>query len=244
MAALGAAGAERLAGKVVIDVANPLDFSVGMPPRLLICNDDSLGEQIQDAFPAARVVKALNTVSHLVMVDPGRIEGAHTSFLCGNDDSAKSETRGILEKLWLGAGLDPRSGRHQRLPRHRDVPGTLASTKRRPGERRLQYLGSALSRAADDLALDLALADQIAARPAAVGELKAGLGKRETAPPIEPGAGQSARTILSRVALKEISEPCPPTIVGIFTLMLGPYFPAAFLITAVVTNVVGAGTSA
>ncbi len=104
LAALGAAGAERLTGKVLVDVANPLDFSVGMPPRLSICNDDSLGEQIQAAFPAARVVKALNTVNHLVMVDPNRIEGPHSSFVCGNDDSAKSETMGILESFGWAPG--------------------------------------------------------------------------------------------------------------------------------------------
>ena len=65
-----AAGAEQLAGKLLIDVSNPLDFSKGMPPTLTVCNDDSLGEQLQRAFPEARVVKALNTVTAAVMVEP------------------------------------------------------------------------------------------------------------------------------------------------------------------------------
>jgi predicted dinucleotide-binding enzyme len=56
--ALAAAGTENLAGKILVDVSNPLDFSQGMPPTLTVCNDDSLGEQIQAAFPEAKVVKS------------------------------------------------------------------------------------------------------------------------------------------------------------------------------------------
>src|SRR5207237_8723843 len=61
--ALALAGGPNLAGKILIDVANPLDFSHGMPPRLTVCNSDSLGEQIQRAYPEARVVKALKTMN-------------------------------------------------------------------------------------------------------------------------------------------------------------------------------------
>jgi 8-hydroxy-5-deazaflavin:NADPH oxidoreductase len=57
--ALAQAGAANLAGKLLVDVANALDFSHGMPPSLLVANTDSLGEQIQRAFPDAKVVKAL-----------------------------------------------------------------------------------------------------------------------------------------------------------------------------------------
>lgn len=53
--ALGSARAEHLAGKTLLDVSNPLDFSQGMPPSLFVCNTDSVGEQIQRAFPDARV---------------------------------------------------------------------------------------------------------------------------------------------------------------------------------------------
>src|SRR5258707_14724131 len=48
--ALAMAGAENLAGKILIDVANPLDTSRGFPPTLSVCNDDSLAEQIQRAY--------------------------------------------------------------------------------------------------------------------------------------------------------------------------------------------------
>ena len=94
--ALRAAGAENLERKLLIDVSNPLDFSDGFPPTLAICNDDSLGEQIQAAFPEARVVKALNTMNCEVMVEPSRVAGSHNVFVCGNDDGAKAETAMIL----------------------------------------------------------------------------------------------------------------------------------------------------
>ena len=73
--ALVSAQPENLTGKVLLDVANPLDFSAGMPPTLTICNTESLGEKIQAAFPEARVVKALNTVNADVMVDPSIVPG-------------------------------------------------------------------------------------------------------------------------------------------------------------------------
>jgi predicted dinucleotide-binding enzyme len=99
VAALTAAGADNLAGKVLIDVANPLDFGAGMPPTLGVCNTDSLGEQLQRAFPAARVVKTLNTVNADVMVDPGLLPGGHTMFLCGDDPAAKAEVAGVLRSF-------------------------------------------------------------------------------------------------------------------------------------------------
>jgi predicted dinucleotide-binding enzyme len=98
LAALRAAGAEHLQGKVVIDVANVL------PP------DDpgpkSLGQQIQQSFPLAKVVKALNTVNCQVMVNPQTVPTPHTIFLCGDDASAKKTVRGLLESFGWGDILD------------------------------------------------------------------------------------------------------------------------------------------
>lgn len=99
--ALTQAGADALAGKILIDIANPLDFSKGMPPRLSVCNDDSLGEQIQRAFPATKVVKTLNTVNCNVMVDPARIPGVHAMFVAGDDAEAKARVQGMLTE-WFG----------------------------------------------------------------------------------------------------------------------------------------------
>src|SRR5207247_6959718 len=78
------------ARKLLIDVANPLDVGKGMPPSLLVCNVDSLGEQIQRAHPEAKVVKALNTVNADVMVDPSGVPGDHVIFVCGNAEAAKA----------------------------------------------------------------------------------------------------------------------------------------------------------
>ncbi|MFO7181218.1 MAG: NAD(P)-binding domain-containing protein [Pseudomonadota bacterium] len=96
LVALDAAGADNLRGKILVDVANPLDFSKGFPPTLSVANDDSLGERIQRAFPETRVVKTLNTVHCEVMVNPARIPGDHTIFVSGNDPSAKAEVRELL----------------------------------------------------------------------------------------------------------------------------------------------------
>src|SRR5438094_1354868 len=96
--ALNAAGSKNLSGKILVDVSNPLDFSKGMPPTLTVCNTDSVGEQLQKAFPRVRVVKALNTVTAALMVNPAAVNGGdHTLFVCGNDADAKAKV-----KQWLG----------------------------------------------------------------------------------------------------------------------------------------------
>jgi len=100
--ALALAGARNLDGKILIDVANPLDFSRGMPPSLTVCNTDSLAEQIQRAFPTARVVKTLNTTNAQVMVNPAQVGGGdHDLFVCGNDAAAKARVTELL-KQWFG----------------------------------------------------------------------------------------------------------------------------------------------
>lgn len=95
--ALRLAGETNLDGKIVIDLANPLDFSDGTAVSLSVVNTDSLGEAIQRAFPGAKVVKTLNTIWCGVMVNPGMINGGdHDIFLCGNDATAKEKVKEIL----------------------------------------------------------------------------------------------------------------------------------------------------
>ena len=98
--ALSAAGERNLAGKVLIDISNPLDFSKGMPPSLTVCNTDSLGEQIQRTFPKAKVVKTLNTMTNMLMVNPALVaKGDHDVFLSGNDAGAKAKVAEILRSF-------------------------------------------------------------------------------------------------------------------------------------------------
>lgn len=100
--ALHAVGAANLAGSILIDVANPMDFSRGMPPGLDPAITDSLAEQIQRAFPDTKVVKAFNTMTAAVMVDPSSLAGGdHTLFLCGDDAGAKAHVTDLL-RTWFG----------------------------------------------------------------------------------------------------------------------------------------------
>ena len=94
------AGAENLKGKVLIDTSNPLDRATDMW-TLTICNTDSLGEQIQRAFPEARVIKTLNTVNANVMVDPAKLLERTHVFVSGDDIEAKALVVRILRD-WFG----------------------------------------------------------------------------------------------------------------------------------------------
>ena len=100
--ALRLAGEWNLSGKILIDVSNPLDFSKGFPPSLSVCNTDSIGEQIQRAFPDAKVVKTLNTMNAMVMGEPGKVAGGdHHLFVSGNDAAAKARVTELLGR-WFG----------------------------------------------------------------------------------------------------------------------------------------------
>jgi predicted dinucleotide-binding enzyme len=99
---LESVGPDRLAGKILMDLSNPLDFSEGFPPSLLGGTGASLGERIQRALPDTKVVKVLNTVTAALMVDPGAVaDGDHTLFLCGDDERAKESVSGWLRD-WFG----------------------------------------------------------------------------------------------------------------------------------------------
>lgn len=93
---------EYINGKIIIDVANPLDFSKGQPASLLpaLSNTNSLGEEIQKTFPKTKVVKTLNTMWCGLMVNPNMIGGGdHTNFICGNDAGAKAKVKALLNEF-------------------------------------------------------------------------------------------------------------------------------------------------
>jgi hypothetical protein len=134
LAALRAAGGENLNGKVLLDVANPLDFSAGFPPSLFVANTDSLAEQIQRTFPSTRVVKSLNTMNCLVMVNPQRVPGDHNVFVAGEDAAAKEHVIALLREFgWKDSdiidlgGLRAARGTEMLLPLWLELMQTFGS---------------------------------------------------------------------------------------------------------------------
>jgi predicted dinucleotide-binding enzyme len=103
---LDAAGTDNLAGKVLLDISNPLDGSKGFPPTLFVKDDDSLAEMIQRAHPRARVVKSLNTMNNAIMADPQRLGEDTTVFVSGDDAEAKAVITGLLRQMGHGDVID------------------------------------------------------------------------------------------------------------------------------------------
>ncbi len=95
--AIRLAGPDHLAGKVVIDTTNPLDFSSGIPPKLAVGHTDSAGEQVQRWLPHSRVVKAFNIVGSPHMFKPEFPGGPPDMFICGDDDPAKATVTDLLK---------------------------------------------------------------------------------------------------------------------------------------------------
>jgi 8-hydroxy-5-deazaflavin:NADPH oxidoreductase len=99
LAVFDAIGGQQLSGKVVLDLANALDFSDGFPPRMAVDDTDSLAEQIQRAFPQARVVKTLNTLTADLMVRPDTLPETSTVFVSGDDAEAKTTVTAMLTEF-------------------------------------------------------------------------------------------------------------------------------------------------
>ena len=132
---LKSAGEKNLAGKILIDISNPLDFSKGMPPSLSVCNTNSMAEEIQKAFPGVKVVKTLNTMWCGLMVNPAMLNGGdHNVFMSGNDADAKKQVARILksfgwsEKNIIDLGdIKTARGTEMLLPLWLSIMGTMNS---------------------------------------------------------------------------------------------------------------------
>ncbi len=94
--ALRAAGADHLRGKVILDLANELHPNESGAVISGASAENSLGLRIQQAFPEADVVKALNTMNNAVMIHPELIPGDHLVFLAGDSAAAKDRVRELL----------------------------------------------------------------------------------------------------------------------------------------------------
>ncbi len=131
---LGLAGAENLAGKPLVDISNPLDFSQGFPPTLFVKDTDSLGEQVQRQFPDALVVKALNTLTADLMVHPVTLGASSTVFVSGDDAAAKATVTDLLTSFGhddvvdLG-GIETARGTEMVLPVWLRLMGALGTAQ-------------------------------------------------------------------------------------------------------------------
>jgi hypothetical protein len=96
--ALRATGAANFSGKTIIDATNPVtdDPPVHGVLKFFTGPNESLMEQLQREFAAARFVKAFSCVGHAFMVNPDFKGGPPTMFICGNDEAAKKTVRSIL----------------------------------------------------------------------------------------------------------------------------------------------------
>ncbi len=104
--AIRLAGPQNLAGKVVIDVTNPLAFAPNAPPRLALGHTTSAGEQVQRWLPEARVVKAFNSVGNPHMFRPQFPGGPPDLFICGNDAAAKQTVTEISKAFGWPSVID------------------------------------------------------------------------------------------------------------------------------------------
>ncbi len=90
--------AAALTGKVVIDATNPISEQPPQHGVLVYFTgaNESLMERLQLAAPAARFVKAFNSVGNAFMVNPSFPGGRPTMFIAGNDPTAKALVTEVL----------------------------------------------------------------------------------------------------------------------------------------------------
>ncbi|HYL00686.1 MAG TPA: NAD(P)-binding domain-containing protein [Steroidobacteraceae bacterium] len=99
------AGPDNLAGKIVIDPSNPLDFS-GEMPTMALGASDSGGELVQRLLPRSHVVKAFNIVTATHMVHPRLPDGTPDMLIAGNDAGAKARVAELIRGFGWRSPID------------------------------------------------------------------------------------------------------------------------------------------
>jgi NADPH-dependent F420 reductase len=102
--AVGAVLAQRgesLAGKVVVDITNPLNFETF--DSLTVPTDGSATAEIAAALPQSRVLKAFNTTFAATLAKGTVGELVTTVLIAGDDADAKSTLAGVLTSGGLQA---------------------------------------------------------------------------------------------------------------------------------------------
>jgi 8-hydroxy-5-deazaflavin:NADPH oxidoreductase len=94
---LGGIAGSSLEGKVVMDLTNAVVPADG--GFALVYPESSLGEELHKALPAARIVKAMNTMSTAVIADPTGLSAQSSVFVSGEDADAKAAVTGVLRDL-------------------------------------------------------------------------------------------------------------------------------------------------
>ena len=90
-----------LAGKVVIDISNPLKADMS---GLQIGHTTSAAEEVEKQLPGARIVKAFNTVFAQVLQEgPAFKSGKAQVLYAGNDEAAKTKVRNLIESMGFDA---------------------------------------------------------------------------------------------------------------------------------------------
>jgi hypothetical protein len=92
-------GLGDLSGKLIIDATNPLVMQ--QPLTFSFGVQTSNGEIVQAAAPGASVVKAFNTISWQLMINPDDAKGPLYVPIVGNDPKAKGIVSGFVKAMGL-----------------------------------------------------------------------------------------------------------------------------------------------
>jgi predicted dinucleotide-binding enzyme len=123
-----------LAGKLIVDVTNPLSFRDSIVVGAEV-TANSGAEFIQSLAPGARVVKAFNTIYYTVMAVPETAGGRVSVLISGDDAAAKAR----VAKLAAGIGFEPVDVGALRTARYTEAMALLLVNRLVSGERAFDF---------------------------------------------------------------------------------------------------------